>query len=80
MFGLKIVGEARKKGLSQKLFSKRMVQPFAMQIYKFKPQQKKKSRKKQAHTLLRSICLFLSKKKVYAGGSTYTLYGAGKRT
>ena len=34
------------KGLSQKLFSKRMAQPFAMQVYKFKPPTKEKAPKK----------------------------------
>ena len=33
------------EGLSQKLFSKRMAQPFAMQICEYKPIQKKKPRK-----------------------------------
>ena len=36
-----------KMGLSQKLFNKRMIQPFAMQVYKFKPKQKKKPRKRE---------------------------------
>jgi hypothetical protein len=32
-------------GLSQMLYKKQKTQPFAIQVYKFKPQQKKKPRK-----------------------------------
>jgi hypothetical protein len=34
-----------KTGLSQMLYKKQKTQPFAIQVYKFKPQQKKKPRK-----------------------------------
>ena len=47
-------------GLSQMLYKSKWLSPFAMQVYRFQPKQKKKPRKRQKSISLRklwSICI-----------------------